>query len=196
MDMAFSAQFEQFFEKIIDVLEIPKGSESELKNSMLTAWSAIDWPKLATKKITGYRLFVKETSPTITDLVGKMRLVEVNRRWASYNKEEKKLWSDRAAAFTPEEIELLSNTTKKPHKSSSASHKSGEGEKKKRQPTGYNLFMKNKSVLIKSKFSTQRERMSAMGKMWKELDEDTKKLWNESAKNGTEPPSDDTPIDI
>lgn len=192
MDMALSAQFEQFFGKIINVLEIPKGSETELKTSMQQVWSEIDWPKLSVKKITGYRLFVKETSPTITDLVGKPRLIEVNRRWSTYSKEEKKLWSERASALTLEEIESLASTTsvKHPRKSSSVSRKSEE-EKKKRPPTGYNLFMKNKSKLIKSKFPTQRERMVAMGKMWKELNEEDKKIWNDAAKIGSEPPSDD-----
>jgi hypothetical protein len=88
----------------------------------------------------------------------------------------------------------LPNTTKKPKttKKSNKTDKSDKTDKPKKPISGYILFSKESREHAKTKLVQDNgdqyvlknsDVMVMLGKMWKDLDEDTQKSWNDKAKN-------------
>ena len=61
------------------------------------------------------------------------------------------------------------NNKKKPKEKKEKQEKEEGGEKKKREPTAYNLFVKEKLPLVKEEFPdlTRQDLMRKVGEMWK-----------------------------
>ena len=61
------------------------------------------------------------------------------------------------------------NNKKKPKEKKEKEEKEEGGEKKKREPTAYNLFVKEKMPLVKEEFPdlTRQDLMRKVGEMWK-----------------------------
>ena len=85
----------------------------------------------------------------------------------------------------------LATTTKK-SKSSKKTGKTDKTDKPKKPISGYILFSKESRELAKTNLVQHNgdqyvlknsDVMVMLGKMWKELDEDTQKSWNNKAKN-------------
>ena len=88
------------------------------------------------------------------------------------------------------DFDLLSSTSSKKSKTHKT-HKTDKTDKPKKNPSGYIIFCKQNRDKAKSILSQQQtdfknsDIMVMLGKMWKELDTETKTTWNDKAKNIT-----------
>jgi hypothetical protein len=185
---AYKEQFDQFWKIIDGVCELPP----ELKETFTTAWNKITWPVSTgsvggapathAKVVKGYNVFITETVAelkTNKQLTGKDRMKEATTKWGQLTPEQQKTWNDKASAMP---VEMVGTKTKKSKKNPS--------EKKPRAMSGYNLYIKQVSPIVKGKISSA-DRMSGTAQLWKLLSPDIQNQWKEAAKSGQDPP----PID-
>ncbi len=90
------------------------------------------------------------------------------------------------------DFDLATTTKKSKSKSSKKTDKTDKTDKPKKPISGYILFSKENRDKAKSKLTADNgdqyvlknsDVMVMLGKMWKELDENEQKTWNEKAKN-------------
>ena len=90
------------------------------------------------------------------------------------------------------DFDLATTTTKKAKTTKKKTDKTDKTDKPKKSVSGYILFSKESRDDAKTKLVQENgdqyvlknsDVMVMLGKMWKELDEDTQKSWNDKAKN-------------
>lgn len=186
----FNALFEQFWENIVkdDRLGIEPKDLVSTKEYFSEVWGCVKWPQsVATtsvvaiertgtthKMTTGYQLFSREEREVLlkdSTLSGSERTKRIIAKWKQLSDEDKKVWSDKAKT-TPSasaSSDDAPDDKKKPVKS----------EKKPHKVSGYNLFIREKTIELKA--SGVPYDMIQVAAQWSSLTFEQKKEWNDKA---------------
>lgn len=164
---------EQFDDDIrslmISVLE-----EDDVKNHIISSMEQSlksEKPKKTGGK-SGYLFFCQDMRKTLKEDNPDAKFGEMSKKlgilWKQLSDEDKKVYNDKA----------------KEHNSSSPSPQTEKKKEHKGGANGYILWSKDnrKSVKEQNPDKNNKEIMNILGKMWKELDDDTKLSYNDKAK--------------
>ena len=121
---------------------------------------------------------------TMTDITLKVAMTKIAELEANY--------ANLLQVLQANNIDFDLATTTKKSKSSKKTDKTDKTDKPKKPISGYILFSKENRDKAKSRLTADNgdqyvlknsDVMVMLGKMWKELDENEQKTWNEKAKN-------------
>jgi len=116
-------------------------------------------PNQKKKKLNGYNLYMKERMSVLKETVGdsNKRMSQISEEWNALSDETKEEWKTKANTLS-DKSDSATDTVKK--------------QSKRPKWSGYQLFVSEKMNSVKELKS--KERMSAIGKLWKSLTEEQK----------------------
>lgn len=160
------------------------------KKAKLTEKS--DKPKKT--KISGYILFSKENRETVKNTLGDDAkstaiMQELGKWWKDLSHDEKNVWNEKAKQMKLD-TESTSEEESTPMMVKDSPDESNSSEKpKKKRVSGYILFTQTMRDDVKESMASKsgdkvknQDVMVELGKMWKQLSEDEKTVWNDKAK--------------
>jgi hypothetical protein len=160
--MSYESKLNTFFTILNEELDLPDNAKKVIKNAMLKAgFNKVETVEVekTKRKLTGYNLFVRQQMEE--NKGNTMATIAVV--WKKLSKKETDIWNVKAGQ--------VENVVK---------------VKAPRKPTGYNLFTKEIMPSVKeNKKVVVGDRLKEIGKLWQELSDEEKNLYNQRA-NGTQ----------
>jgi len=161
------SSFEGKFLTFLTELRKTTPVSDQLSESLKKALQSVKWDQVGSglvvqrrkKRLNGYNLFMKDRMGQLKETVSdsNQRMSKISEEWKTLPDEEKTLWKSKALEFVDAPTKLQVKMKSKP-------------KDKPQHWSGYQLYVsENMSTLVDIK---PKERMSAIGKLWKGLTPD------------------------